>query len=44
MLKKIAEAATLTEDEKLGVEFEAEKFRDSYKEELEKFRAQKLKK
>lgn len=43
-VEKIAGAATLTEDEKLGVEFEAEKFRDSYKEELEKFRAQKLKK
>lgn len=43
-VEKVAGVATLTEDEKLGVEFEAEKFRDSYKEELEKFRAQKLKK
>ena len=43
-VEKVAGVATLTEDEKLGVEFEAEKFKDSYKEELEKFRAQKLKK
>ena len=40
-VEKIAGAATLSEDEKLGVEFEAQKFRDSYKEELEKFRQQK---
>lgn len=42
--EKVAGAATLSEDEKLGVEFEAETFRNSYKEELEKFRAQKLNK
>lgn len=43
-VEKVAGVAVLTEDEKLGVEFEAEKFRESYKEELEKFRAQKLNK
>lgn len=40
-VEKVAGAATLSDDEKRGVEFEAQKFRDSYKEELEKFRAMK---
>lgn len=43
-VEKIAGATTLSEDEKLGVEFEAQKFRDSYKEELDKFRAMKKEK
>lgn len=43
-VEKIAGASTLSEEEKLKVEFDAQKFRDSYKEELEKFRAQKAKK
>ena len=42
-LEKIAGAVTLSEDEKLKVEFDAQKFRDSYKEELERFRASKQK-
>lgn len=43
-IEKVAGAATLSEDEKLKVEFDAQKFRDSYKEELEKYRAQKANK
>lgn len=37
-------AAALSEDERVGVEFHAEQFRDSYKEELERFRKQMQKK
>ncbi|MFR1235966.1 MAG: hypothetical protein ACLSC9_06475 [Barnesiella sp.] len=40
-VEKMAGAAVLSDDEKLGVEFEAQKFRDSYKEELEKYRVMK---
>ncbi len=43
-VEKVAGATVLSQDEKLGVEFEAQKFRDSYKEELERFRAEHAKK
>lgn len=38
--EKIAGAATLSEDERTGVEFHEKQFRDSYREELERFRQQ----
>ncbi len=38
--EKIAGATTLTEDERVGVEFHEQQFRDSYREELERFRQQ----
>ncbi len=38
--EKIAGAVTLTEDERAGVEFHEQQFRDSYREELERFRQQ----
>lgn len=43
-VEKIAGATALSQDEKAGVEFEAQKFRDAYKEELERFRAEQAKK
>lgn len=39
-VEKIAGATVLTQDEKLGVQFEAEQFRSSYAQELAKFRQQ----
>lgn len=38
--EKIAGAATINEDERLGVEFHEQQFRNSYREELERFRQQ----
>lgn len=35
-----ADAAAMSEDERLGVEYHAKEFRDSYKEDLERFRQQ----
>ena len=36
--EKVAGAAALSDDERLGVEFREQEFRNSYKEELERFR------
>lgn len=38
--EKIAGAVALTNDERMGVEFHEQQFRDSYREELERFRQQ----
>lgn len=38
--EKIAGAVALTEDERVGVEFHEQQFRNSYREELERFRQQ----
>lgn len=38
--EKVAGAVTINDDERLGVEFREEQFRDSYREELERFRKQ----
>lgn len=38
--EKVAGAVTINDDERLGVEFREQQFRDSYREELERFRKQ----
>lgn len=38
--ENVAGAAVLNDDERLGVEFHAEQFRDSYRDQLERFRQQ----
>ena len=38
--EKIAGAATINDDERMGVEFREQQFRESYREELERFRQQ----
>lgn len=38
--EKIAGAVTINDDERMGVEFREQQFRESYREELERFRQQ----